>query len=90
MAGVMPGTQDAIANIFSGRIAIPSWPIFSVVFWLLFVGFSVQGALSPMAVLPADFPIICLPGDKLFQSKEVAEGFSLPLVVHAFHGNKSL
>ena len=48
-----------------------------------------QGALSPMAVLPADFPIICLPGDKLFQSKEVAEGFSLPPVVHAFHGNKA-
>ena len=47
-----------------------------------------QGALSPMAVLPAEFPIICLPGDKLFQSKEVAEGFSLPPVVHAFHGNK--
>ena len=27
-----------------------------------------QGALSPMSVLPADFPIICLPGDKMFQS----------------------
>ena len=48
-----------------------------------------QGALSPMAVLPAEFPIICLPGDKLFQSKEVAEGYSLPPVVHAFHGNKA-
>ena len=48
-----------------------------------------QGALSPMAVLPADFPIVCLPGDKLFQSKEVAEGYSLPPVVHAFHGNKA-
>ena len=42
-----------------------------------------------MAVLPAEFPIICLPGDKLFQSKEVAEGYSLPPVVHAFHGNKA-
>ena len=48
-----------------------------------------QGALSPMAVLPANFPIICLPGDKLFQSKEVAERFSLPPIVHAFHGNKA-
>ena len=48
-----------------------------------------QGALSPMAVLPADFPIICLPGDKLFQSKELAEGYSLPPVMHAFHGNKA-
>ena len=43
----------------------------------------------PWQYLPADFPIICLPGDKLFQSKEVAEGFSLPPVVHAFHGNKA-
>ena len=48
-----------------------------------------QGARSPMAVLPADFPIICLPGDKLFQSKELAEGYSLPPVMHAFHGNKA-
>ena len=47
-----------------------------------------QGALSPMAVFPANFPILCLPGDKLFQSKEVDEGYSLPPVVHAFHGNK--
>ena len=30
-----------------------------------------QGALSPMSVFPADFPILCLPGDKLFQSKEL-------------------
>ena len=28
-----------------------------------------QGALSPMSVFPANFPILCLPGDKLFQSK---------------------
>ena len=48
-----------------------------------------QGALSPMAVLPAEFPIVCLPGDKLFQSKEVVDGYSLPPVVHAFHGNKT-
>lgn len=47
-----------------------------------------QGALSPMAVFPANFPILCLPGDKLFQSKEVDEGYSLPPVVHAFHVNK--
>ena len=30
-----------------------------------------QGALSPMSVFPAAFPILCLPGDKLFQSKDV-------------------
>ena len=47
-----------------------------------------QGALSPMSVFPASFPILCLPGDKLFQSKEVDKGYSLPPVVHAFHGNK--
>ena len=47
-----------------------------------------QGALSPMSVIPADFPILCLPGDKLFQSKELARGYSLPPIVHAFHGSK--
>lgn len=47
-----------------------------------------QGALSPMSVFPANFPILCLPGDKLFQSKDVEEAYCLPPVVHAFHGNK--
>ena len=47
-----------------------------------------QGALSPMSVFPADFPILCLPGDKLFQSKELDKGYSLPPIVHAFHGSK--
>ena len=37
-----------------------------------------QGALSPMSVLPADFPILCLPGDKLFQSKDVEKAYCLP------------
>ena len=47
-----------------------------------------QGALSPMSVFPAHFPILCLPGDKLFQSKELNDGYGLPPVVHAFHGSK--
>ena len=47
-----------------------------------------QGALSPMSVLPADFPILCLPGDKLFQSKDVETTYCLPPVVHAFYGSK--
>ena len=47
-----------------------------------------QGALSPMSVFPADFPILCLPGDKLFQSKDVEEAYCLPPIVHAFHGSK--
>ena len=47
-----------------------------------------QGALSPMSVLPASFPILCLPGDKLFQSKDLDEAYCLPPVVHAFQGNK--
>ena len=47
-----------------------------------------QGALSPLSVFPADFPILCLPGDKLFQSKELTIGYSLPPIVHAFHGSK--
>ena len=37
-----------------------------------------QGALSPMSVFPADFPILCLPGDKLFQSKDVETAYCLP------------
>ena len=40
-----------------------------------------QGALSPMSVFPADFPILCLPGDKLFQSKDVERAYCLPPVV---------
>ena len=47
-----------------------------------------QGALSPMSVIPADFPILCLPRDKLFQSKELAMGYSLAPIMHAFHGSK--
>ena len=47
-----------------------------------------QGALSPMSVFPADFPILCLPGDKLFQSKDVETTYCLPPIVHAFHGSK--
>ena len=41
-----------------------------------------------MSNFPADFPILCLPGDKLFQSKEVDNHHSLPPIVHANHGNK--
>lgn len=47
-----------------------------------------QGALSPMSVFPSCFPILCLPGDKLFQSKDIDEAYSLPPIVHAFLGNK--
>jgi len=47
-----------------------------------------QGALSPMSVFPSNFPILCLPGDKLFQSKDIDEAYCLPPIVHAFQGNK--
>ena len=47
-----------------------------------------RGALSPMSVFPANFPILCLPENKLFQSKELDNGYSLPSIVHAFHGSK--
>ena len=47
-----------------------------------------QGALPPMSTFPANFPILCLPGDKLFQSKDVDENFCLPPIVHSFLGNK--
>ena len=46
------------------------------------------GSDLPMSVFPAHFPILCLPGDKLFQSKELDDGYGLPPVVHAFHGSK--
>ena len=36
-----------------------------------------QGVLSPMSVFPADFPILCLPGDKLFQSKDVEKAYGI-------------
>ena len=41
-----------------------------------------------MSTFPADFPILCLPGDKLFQSKEVDSNHSLPPIVHTYQGNK--
>ena len=47
-----------------------------------------QGALSPMSVFPSNFPILCLPGDKLFQSKDLDDAYCLPPIVHAFQGNK--
>ena len=46
--------------------------------------------LDPFLIkdLSSQFPILCLPGDKLFQSKDVEASYCLPPVVHAFHGNK--
>lgn len=41
-----------------------------------------------MSVFPANFPILCLPGDKLFQSKDVDDAYCLPPIMHAFQGNK--
>ena len=46
-----------------------------------------QGALSPMSVFPAAFPILCLPGDKLFQSKDV-ETPPNSACVACVHGSK--
>ena len=47
-----------------------------------------QGALSSMSVFPADFSILCLPSDKLFQSKDVADGHILPPIAR-FPGKQS-
>ena len=41
-----------------------------------------------MSVFPSNFPILCLPGDKLFQSKDLDDAYCLPPIVHAFQGNK--
>ena len=48
-----------------------------------------QGALAPLVFLPATFPIIVLPGDKLFQSRDVFPDFQLAPITHAYGGLKT-
>lgn len=47
-----------------------------------------QGALAPLVFLPATFTIAVLPGDKLFQSKDVMDNLLLAPVTHSFGGAK--
>ena len=48
-----------------------------------------QIALAPLVFLPATFPIIVLPGDKLFQSRDVSPDFQLAPITHAYGGSKT-
>ena len=47
-----------------------------------------QGALPPLSLLPAKFPVCVLPGDKLFQSDVWIDGHMNPIIFHGFSGNK--
>ena len=53
-----------------------------------FVAFE-QGALAPLVFLPATFPIIVLPGDKMFQSRDVSPEFQMAPITHAYGGSKT-
>ena len=48
-----------------------------------------QGALAPLVFLPATFPIIVLPGDKMFQSRDVSPEFQMAPITHAYGGSKT-
>ena len=44
--------------------------------------------VRPTGTLPSRLPHTLSPGDKLLKSKELDNGYSLPPIVHAFHGSK--
>ena len=74
------GTTDVLGDKYrQRRPALVNWayPAFE------------QGALAPLVFLPSAFPIIVLPGDKIFQSKHVLIDFQLAPVTHAYGGSKS-
>ena len=50
-----------------------------------------QGALAPLVFLPANFPIIVLPGDtgKMFQSRDVSPDYQMAPITHAYGGSKT-
>ena len=74
------GTTDVLGEQYrQRRPALVNWayPAFE------------QGALAPLVFLPSTFPILVLPGDKIFQSKRVLMEFQLAPVTHAYGGSKS-
>ena len=48
-----------------------------------------QGALAPLVFPPATFPIIVLPGDKMFQSRDVSPEFQMAPITHTYGGSKT-
>ena len=73
-------TTDVLGeNYRQWRPALVNWP---------YPAFE-QGALAPLVFLLSTFPIIVLPGDKIFQSKNVLIDFQLAPVTHAYGGSKS-
>ena len=74
------GTTDVLGEQYrQRRPALVNWayPAFE------------QGALAPLVFLPSTFPILVLPGDKIFQSKHALMDFQLAPVTHAYGGSKS-
>ena len=47
-----------------------------------------RAALPPLSLLPAKCPVSVLPGDKLFQSDTLQEGFMNPIIFHGYSGSK--
>lgn len=47
-----------------------------------------QGALPSLVFLPADFPVLVLPGDKLFQNRHINSDVLLAPVTHAYGTSK--
>ena len=48
-----------------------------------------QGALPSLLMMPGLAPVLSLPGDRMFQAKEVAGGHQRPAIIHAYGGAKA-
>ena len=48
-----------------------------------------QGALPSLLMMPGLAPVLTLPGDRMFQAKEVAGGHQRPAIIHAYGGAKA-
>ena len=48
-----------------------------------------QGALPSLLMMPGLAPVLSLPGDRMFQAKEVAGGHQRPAIIHAYGGSKA-
>ena len=48
-----------------------------------------QGALPSLFMMPGHAPVLSLPGDCMFQAKDVAGGHQRPAIIHAYGGAKA-
>ena len=48
-----------------------------------------QGALPSLLMMPGLAPVLSLPGDRMFQAKDVAGGHQRPAIIHAYGGAKA-